>query len=70
LAQVFIIGEDFIGNEDVYFFLGDNIFYGYGFYETLQNARKKYPNAKLVSKYQEYHIANMVVLNYAGNLEN
>ena len=40
LAQAFIIGEDFIANEDVCLVLGDNIFYGYGFSETLQNARK------------------------------
>ena len=40
LAQAFIIGEDFIGNEDVCLVLGDNIFYGYGFSETLRNARK------------------------------
>tara|TARA_B100000768_G_scaffold162346_1_gene162924 strand:- start:1411 stop:2280 length:870 start_codon:yes stop_codon:yes gene_type:complete len=40
LAQAFIIGEDFIGEDDVCLVLGDNIFYGYGFSETLQNARK------------------------------
>ena len=40
LAQAFIIGEDFIGNDDVCLVLGDNIFYGYGFSQTLQNARK------------------------------
>ena len=40
LAQAFIIGEDFIGTDNVCLVLGDNIFYGYGFSETLQNARK------------------------------
>ena len=40
LAQAFIIGEDFIGEDDVCLVLGDNIFYGYGFSETLRNARK------------------------------
>ena len=40
LAQAFIIGEDFIGNDDVCLVLGDNIFYGYGFSKTLQNAKK------------------------------
>jgi len=38
LAQAFIIGEDFIGNDDVCLVLGDNIFYGYGFSGTLRNA--------------------------------
>ena len=40
LAQAFIIGAEFIGNDDVCLVLGDNIFYGYGFSETLRNARK------------------------------
>ena len=40
LAQAFIIGEDFIGNDDVCLVLGDNIFYGYGFSGMLQNAKK------------------------------
>ena len=40
LAQAFIIGEAFIGGDDVCLVLGDNIFYGYGFSETLRNARK------------------------------
>ena len=39
LAQAFIIGEDFIGNDSVCLVLGDNIFYGYGFSETLRNAK-------------------------------
>ena len=40
IAQAFKIGKDFIGNDDVCLVLGDNIFYGYGFSETLQNAKK------------------------------
>jgi glucose-1-phosphate thymidylyltransferase len=40
LAQAFIIGEEFIGNDDVCLVLGDNIFYGYGFSGMLQNAIK------------------------------
>ena len=46
LAQAFIIGEDFIGSDDVCLVLGDNIFYGYGFSETLQNARKNIKEGK------------------------
>ena len=38
LAQAFIIGEDFIGDDDVCLVLGDNIFYGSGFSGMLQNA--------------------------------
>ena len=36
LAQAFIIGEDFIGNDRVAMILGDNIFYGQGFTPMLQ----------------------------------
>ncbi len=38
LAQAFIIGEEFIGNDSVCLVLGDNIFYGHGLPEMLRNA--------------------------------
>jgi len=38
LAQAFIIGEEFIGNDAVCLVLGDNIFHGNGFVEMLQDA--------------------------------
>ncbi|MCF6349939.1 MAG: glucose-1-phosphate thymidylyltransferase RfbA [Flavobacteriaceae bacterium] len=38
LAQAFIIGKDFIANDDVCLILGDNIFYGAGFQNTLKKA--------------------------------
>lgn len=38
LAQAFIIGEDFIGNEDVCLVLGDNIFYGAGLQKLLKES--------------------------------
>jgi glucose-1-phosphate thymidylyltransferase len=39
LAQAFVLGENFIGNEPVCLILGDNIFYGQGFSKTLKQAR-------------------------------
>ncbi len=39
LAQAFIIGEKFIGNDSVCLVLGDNIFHGHGFTGLLENAR-------------------------------
>ncbi|HHF3271692.1 TPA: sugar nucleotidyltransferase, partial [Vibrio diabolicus] len=38
LAQAFIIGEEFIGDDSVCLVLGDNIFYGQGFSPKLQQA--------------------------------
>ena len=41
LAQAFIIGEKFIGNDSVCLVLGDNIFYGDGFRSLLKSAKSK-----------------------------
>lgn len=41
LADAFIVGKDFIGNDDVALVLGDNIFYGQSFTHTLKNAAEK-----------------------------
>jgi len=41
LAQAFIIGEEFIGDDNVCLVLGDNIFYGQSFSQTLKNAARK-----------------------------
>ncbi len=38
LAQAFIIGRDFVGQDNVTLILGDNIFYGQSFSKTLENA--------------------------------
>ncbi|MFD2601231.1 glucose-1-phosphate thymidylyltransferase RfbA [Flavobacterium suzhouense] len=40
LAQAFIIGEEFIGNDDACLILGDNIFYGHGLTDLLKTAVK------------------------------
>lgn len=50
LAQAFILGRDFIGNDSVALILGDNIFYGHHFSSTLKNAverTEKYGGATL-----------------------
>lgn len=47
LAQAFIIGEEFIGNEKVCLVLGDNIFWGQGFTPLLQNAANRQTGASV-----------------------
>ena len=46
LAEAFIIGEKFIGDDKVALILGDNIFYGDGFSGILQNARNNVDEGK------------------------
>jgi glucose-1-phosphate thymidylyltransferase len=41
LADAFIVGKDYIGEDDVALVLGDNIFYGQSFTQTLKNAVRK-----------------------------
>ncbi len=41
LADAFIVGDDFIGDDSVCLILGDNIFYGRGFTPFLENAKEK-----------------------------
>ena len=41
LAQAFILGEEFIGDDSVAMVLGDNIFYGSGFSQSLKAAAKR-----------------------------
>lgn len=54
LAEAFILGEKFIGNDHVYLVLGDNIFYGYGFSERLQRAASHQDGATIFG----YHVSN------------
>lgn len=47
LAEAFIIGEDFIGNDNVALVLGDNIFFGQAFSPILKNAAKLEKGAEI-----------------------
>lgn len=49
LAQAFVLGESFIGNDDVALILGDNIFYGSHLNETLKSCRN--PSGGIVFAY-------------------
>lgn len=51
LAQAFIIGEEFIGDDSVCLILGDNIFHGDGLAETLQAAAAKESGATVFGYY-------------------
>lgn len=51
LAEAFIIGEEFIGDDNVALVLGDNIFYGKGFTGTLQSAARLKEGAVIFGYY-------------------
>ena len=53
LAQAFIIGADFIGDDDVAMILGDNIFYGNGFSKLLMDAAANKGRATVFGYYVE-----------------
>lgn len=54
LADAFLVGEQFIGNDNVCLVLGDNIFYGYGFTERLKKAAGRKEGATIFG----YHVSN------------
>lgn len=54
LAQAFIIGENFIGNDDVCLVLGDNIFYGHGLTALLQQSVKNVSDARKATVFGYY----------------
>lgn len=54
LADAFIVGEKFIGKDNVCLVLGDNIFYGYGFSERLKKAVERTDGATIFG----YHVSN------------
>ncbi len=51
LADAFIVGEEFIGDDNVCMILGDNIFYGHGLPEMLQDASSKEKGATVFGYY-------------------
>lgn len=51
LAQAFLIGEEFIGDDNVALVLGDNIFYGHGFTKILKNAASRKTGATVFGYY-------------------
>jgi len=55
LAQAFILGKDFIGNDDACLILGDNIYYGHGIIDMLSNALS-YAEDKNMATVFGYHV--------------
>ena len=54
LAQAFILGNDFIGNDDVCLILGDNIFYGHGMTGILEQAVSEAKNSNVATVFGYY----------------
>lgn len=54
LAEAFILGADFIGNDNVCLVLGDNIFYGNKFSDSLKRATSRKDGATIFG----YHVSN------------
>ena len=55
LAQAFILGKDFIGNDDACLILGDNIYYGHGIIDMLSNALSNAEDKNLATVFG-YHV--------------
>jgi len=72
LAQAFVIGEQFIGNDKVALVLGDNIFYGYGLgrqLKTLSEVEGGYVFAYQVSDPERYGVVEFDANNKAISIE-
>ncbi len=68
LAQAFIIGEEFIGDDSVCLVLGDNIFYGQGFTPILQQAAMKTRGATVFG-YQVKDPERFGVVEFDANMQ-
>ena len=55
LAQAFVLGEDFIGDDDACLILGDNIYYGHGITDMLANAVSNAKNKNMATVFG-YHV--------------
>ena len=62
LAQAFLLGESFIGNDSVALILGDNIFYGTGLQSTLQNCTN--PEGGIIFAYEVQDPERYGVVNF------
>lgn len=73
LAQAFILGKEFIGQEDVVLILGDNIFHGAHLSATLQKARQNISGAKVFAYYvtdpQRYGVVEFSAAGKAISIE-
>ena len=73
LAQAFIIGRDFVGNDSSCLILGDNIFYGHGLSELVQRAARQPRGATVFGYYvkdpERYGVVELDANNRAVSLE-
>jgi glucose-1-phosphate thymidylyltransferase len=73
LAQAFIIGQDFIGNNPVSLILGDNIFFGYGFSGLLNEVTQRTQGATVFGYYvkdpERYGVIEFDAHGYAKSIE-
>ena len=73
LAQAFIIGRQFVGNDSVALVLGDNIFYGHGFSEQVQRSAKVEKGATVFGYYvhdpERYGVVELNAQHQAVSLE-
>ena len=67
LAQAFVLGEEFIGDDDVALILGDNIFYGSNLNETLKSCRN--PQGGIVFAYHVSDPERYGVVDFDENLK-